>query len=157
MSELRVPKVKPEDAHVLALATWGQMCDALVQAFVKKYGKDEALTMLRADLQKLGEPAPLFAQMMGIEGKDALTIASIFCLYEGQILKVEGKVTEASPERVVKQSTQCPFQGLSSGFCLAFTIMAEGMAAAINPEYKLTVTQMMTDGDPICEWIVEKK
>jgi predicted ArsR family transcriptional regulator len=157
MSDLQIPKVETEDAHGLALATWGQMCDTLVQVFVDKYGMDEALKMLRPYLEKLGEPAPVFAEMMGIEGNDAMAIASIFCLYEGQILKVEGEVTEASPDRVVKRSTNCPFQNLSSGFCWAFTIMAEGMAKAINPDYELKVTQMMTEGDPVCEWVVEKK
>jgi len=50
--------------------------------------------------------------MMGIEGNDAMAIATIFCLYEEQVLKVEGKVTEVSPNRVVKQSTRYPFQNL---------------------------------------------
>jgi len=49
-----------------------------------------------------------------------------------------------------------PFQNLPPGFCRAFTIMAEGMAKAINPDYKLTVTQMMTKGYPVCEWVVER-
>jgi len=157
MTELKVPKIGNEEAHDLALGTWGLMCDGLMSPLVEKHGQEEALEILRPYMEKLGESAPIFAEMMGIEGNDAMTIASIFCLYEEQVLKVDGKVTEVSPDRVVKQSMKCPFQNLTSGFCWAFTIMAEGMAEAINPDYKLTVTQMMTQGDPMCEWVVEKK
>ena len=124
----------------------------------EKLGQDEALEIMRPYLEKVGEPAPIFAQMKGIEGNDARAIASLFCLYEEKVLKVEGEVTESSPERVVKQSTKCPFQGMSSGFCWAFTSIAEGMARAkSDPEYKVSVTRMMTEGDSLCEWVVEKK
>ena len=157
MREMKIPAVPLEEAHQLALLTWGQMYDASFQALADKLGKDEALKLLKPYLEKVGEPSPIFAEMMGIEGNDAVTIASLFCLYEEQILKVEGKVTELSPDRVVKQSTACPFQGLTSGFCWAFTAIAEGMAKAINPEYKVTVTKLMTEGDSLCEWVVEKK
>jgi len=157
MKKLKIPAIPLEEAHQLALATWGQMYDASFQAVADKLGKDEALKLFQPYLEKVGEPSPIFAEMMGIEGNDAVTIASLFCLYEEQVLKVEGKVTELGPDRVVKQSTACPFQNLSSGFCWAFTGIAEGMAKAINPDYKVTVNKMMTEGDSFCEWVVEKK
>ena len=156
MGELKIPSVPLEEAHALAVATWGQMYDATFQALADKLGKDEALEFLRPYLEKIGEAAPLFAEMMGIEGNDAVAIASLFCLYEEQVLKIEGRVTEVGPNRVVKESTKCPFQGLSSGFCWAFTGVAEGMAKAVNPDFKVTVTKLMTEGDAICEWVVEK-
>ena len=157
MAELNVPKVELQEAHQLALATWGQMCDASVRALVDKFGEKQAMEILQPYFEKIGEPSPLFAEMMGITGNDAMAIASLFCLYEQEVLKVDGKVTEAIPDRVVKESYQCPFQSLSPGFCRAFTCVAEGMSKAINPDYKVTTTKMMTAGDPRCEWIVEKK
>ena len=157
MAELNIPKVELQEAHQLALATWGQMCDATVQALVEKFGEAEAMEILQPYFDKIGESSPVFAEMMGITGNDAIAIASLFCLSEQEILKVDGKVTEASPDRVVKESYQCPFQSLSPGFCQAFTCMAESTAKAINPDYKVTTTKMMTAGDPHCEWIVEKK
>ncbi len=157
MVELKIPKVEQQDAHQLALATLGQMCDASVQAMIDKFGETEAMEILRPYLEKMGEPSPVFAEMMGITGNDAVTIASVFCLSEQEVMKVDGKVTEAGPDRVVKESYQCPFQSLSPGFCRAFTLAAEGTAKAINPDYKVTTTKMMTAGDPHCEWIIEKK
>jgi hypothetical protein len=157
MAELKVPKMSPDEAHSLALLTWGQMYAAAHQAMVDKFGADEALEILRPYLTKIGEGAPIFAGMMGITGNDALSIASLFCLYEGQVCKIEGEVTEATPDRVVKESTKCPFQGLPPAFCKAFTIMAVSMSEAINPEYRLTTPKMMSAGDTICQWIVEKK
>ena len=157
VSKLEIPEVSPEEAQQLAVITWGQMYDASFRALAEKLGQDEALAIMRPYLEKVGEPAPIFAQMKGIEGTDARAIASLFCLYEEKVLNVEGEVTESSPERVVKQSTKCPFQDMSSGFCWAFTSIAEGMAKTINPEYKVSVTRMMTEGDSLCEWVVEKK
>ncbi len=157
MTELNIPKMELEEAHQFALATWGQMCDASIQALVDKFGEAEAMEILRPYFEKIGETSPVFAEMMGITGNDAVAIASLFCLSEQEILKVDGKVTEASPDRVVKESYQCPFQSLSSGFCQAFTCVAEATAKAINPDYKVTTTKMMTAGDSHCEWIVEKK
>ncbi len=157
MKELQIPEIELEEAHQMALATWGQMCDASVQALVDKFGEAEAMEILRPYFEKIGETSPIFAEMMGITGNDAIAIASLFCLSEQEILKVDGKVTEAGPERVVKESYQCPFQSLSPGFCQAFTCVAEGTVKAINPDYKITTTKMMTAGDSHCEWIIEKK
>ena len=157
MTLISIPTIETKDAHDLALATWGLMCDGLLSPLVEEHGQDKALEILRPYIEKLGESAPVFAQMMGISGNDAVAIASVFLLYEDQVLKVEGKVTEASSERVVKQSTRCPFQNCTSGFCWAFTIMAQGMAKAINSDYGVTVTKVMTEGDEMCEWIVEKE
>ena len=157
MTEIKLPVLDNEEAQQLALATWGQMYDFTFQAVVEKFGDEEALNILRPYLEKVGEQAPMFAEMMGIKGNDAIAIASLFCLYEEQVLKVEGKITEQGPDRVVKESFKCPFQGLSLGFCQAFTCISEGMAKAINPDYKVILTKAMTKGDPVCEWIVEKR
>ena len=157
MTEVKIPTIEIEEAYQLALATWGQMYDFSFQALAEKFGAEESLNILRPHLEKVGEQAPIFAEMMGIKGNDAIAIASLFCLYEEQVLKVEGKIVEQSSDRVVKESSKCPFQGLSSGFCEAFTCISQGMAKAINPDFTVTLTKAMTKGDPICEWIVEKK
>ncbi len=159
MSNVTLPVVEIDmtQALDLALATWGQMYDATFQAIVEKYGEEDALEFLRPFLEKIGESAPVFAEMMGIKGRNAITIGSIFDLYESSVLKTEGEVTEANADRVVKKITQCPFQSLSPGFCKSFTCISEGMARAINPEYRLISTKMMSQGDPYCEWIVERK
>jgi len=99
MTELNIPKIELQEAHQLALATWGQMCDATVQALVDKFGEAEAMEILQPYFDKIGESSPVFAEMMGITGNDAVAIASLFCLSEQEILKVDGKVTEARPDR----------------------------------------------------------
>lgn len=45
MKEMKIPTVPPEEAHQLALVTWGQMYDASFQALSDKLGKDEALKL----------------------------------------------------------------------------------------------------------------
>ena len=55
MVRLNIPKVKLQEAHQLALATWGQMCDASVQALVDNFGEAEAMDILRPYFDKIGE------------------------------------------------------------------------------------------------------
>ena len=45
-----------------------------------------------------------------------------------------------------------PFKNLL--LCRAFTILGEWMAKAIDTDYELTVTQMMTKGNFVCEWVI---
>ena len=67
MREMKIPAVPLKEAHQLALVTWGQMYDASFQALADKLGKDEALKLLKPYLEKVGEPSPIFAEMIGIE------------------------------------------------------------------------------------------
>lgn len=97
------------------------------------------------------------ASMMGFTTKDAIAIASVIHLFEEQVLLVEGKPTEVSPDRVVKEITKCPFQNFAPEFCLVLLSAVEGLCEAINPEYKLTMPNFIPKGGPICQWIVKKK
>lgn len=157
MVKLKVPQLSPQEAHQFALLTWGQIYAASVRALVDRLGSAEALETLRPRLREVGGTAPAFAEMMGITGKDAIAIGSLIHLIEEQVLLVEGKPVEVSPDRVVKQISKCPFQGFAPEFCQALLIANEGMVEAINPQYKMTMPMLIPNGDPVCEWILEKK
>jgi len=139
------------------LAALGGFYAAAVRALVDRFGSEEALKILHDYLKESGKEMGAMAEAMGFTSKDAIAIASLIHLFEEQVFKVEGKPTEVSPERVVKENSQCPFQGFAPEFCLSMTSMVEGLCEAINPEYGFTAPKFMPKGDPICQWIVERK
>ncbi len=157
MAELTVPQLPPEMAHQQALTAMGGLYAAALRALVDKFGSEDALKMLDPYLKAIGKEMAAIAPFMGITGKDAVAIASLMHTAEEQVLKVVGKPTEVSPDRVVKEITQCPFQGSAPELCLSMRSMCEGICEAINPDYGFSMPKFIPKGDPICQWIVHKR
>jgi predicted ArsR family transcriptional regulator len=157
MAKLEIPQLPVEMAHQQAGASWGGIYAAAIRALVDKFGSKEALKILHPYLKEMGKETGAMAEMLGFTSKDAIAIASLIHLFEKQMLLVKGEPTEVSPNRVVKEITECPFQSFAPEFCLAFLSVCEGICQAINPDYKWTLPKFIPKGDPICQWIVEKK
>ena len=157
MAELKIPQLPPEMAHLQAMQVAGGWYATAIRALVDKFGAEEALKILHPYLKEVGKQAGPVAEMLGITSKDAIAIASVLHLMEDQVMLVKGKLTEVSPDRVVKEVTECPFQPSAPELCLSFLSVCEGVCEAINPEYKWTLPKFIPKGDPICQWIVEKK
>jgi hypothetical protein len=157
MVELKVPQIPPEMAHEQIITAMGTMEAMILQTIVEKFGSEEAQKMIYPRLKEMGKQMAGMAPQMGITGKDATTIASLIHLFEKQMMKIEGEPTEVSPNKVVKEITKCPWQNLPLDYCLAFQGIVDGMIEGINPEYKWTLTKIIPKGDPVCQWIVQKK
>jgi hypothetical protein len=157
MVELKVPQVPPEMAHEQIITAMGTMNAMVLQTIVDKFGSKEAQKMIYPRLKEMGKQMAGMAPQMGITGKDATAIASLLHLVEKQMMKIEGEPTEVSPNRVVKNITKCPLQNLPADYCLAYQGVVDGIIEGINPEYKWTLTKFIPKGDPICQWIVQKK
>jgi hypothetical protein len=157
MAELKIPQIPPQMAHGQALATMGMRDAMILETLVGKFGSEEAQKMIYPRLREMGKQVGAMAPQLGITGKDATAIGAFIHLFEQQILNIEGEPTEVSANRVVKENTKCPFQNLPVDFCLAFQGMVDGLIDAINPEYKWSLTKLIPRGDPVCQWIVEKK
>lgn len=157
MVELKVPKLPPEMAHEKIVAVMGGRDAMILQTVVDKFGSEEAQKMIYPRLKEMGKQLAAMAPQMGITGKDATAIAAFIHLFEKQMMKIQGEPTEVSPNRVVKEITKCPLQNLPADFCLAYQGVVDGIIEGINPEYKWTLAKLIPRGDPICQWIVEKK
>ena len=157
MVELKVPQIPSEMAHEQAMTALGTMSAMIVQAMVDKFGSKETQKIIYPRLKEMGKQMAAMAPQMGITGKDAIAIASFLHLFESQMMNVEGGPTEVSPNRVVKEITKCPFQNLPADYCLSYQGLVDGIIEGINPEYKFTLAKIIPKGDPICQWIVEKK
>jgi hypothetical protein len=157
MADLKVPQVPPAMAHEQVVTTLGTMSAMILQAIVDKFGSKEAQKMIYPYLKKMGKQMAGMAPQMGITGKDAMAIASLIHLSEKQMFRIEGEPTEVSPNKVVKEITKCPLQSLPLDYCLAFQGIVDGIIEGINPNYKWTLAKIIPKGDPVCQWIVQKK
>lgn len=157
MAEVQTPRLPPEVAHQQSVVLLGRAAATLMQAMVDRFGSEETQKIIYPSLKQLGKEIASFAPELGITGNDALALSAISHLMEEQVLRVVGKPTEASPDRVVKQVTACPFQDLPVDVCYAFQPICDGIAEVINPQYRWVLTKAIPKGDPICEFIWEKK
>jgi len=157
MGELIVPQIPPEVAHEQIVTALGTMSAMILQSIVDKFGSKEAQKMIYPYLKQMGKQMAGMAPQMGITGKDAIAIASLIHVFEKQMFRVTGEPTEVSPNKVVKKITKCPLQNLPLDYCLAFQGLVDGLIEGINPEYKWTLAQIIPKGDPVCQWIVQRK
>lgn len=157
MAEVQVPRLPPEMAHQQAVVLLGRAAAMLLQAMVDRSGSEETQKIIYPYLKQMGKEMASLAPELGITGNDALALSAITHLLEEQVLRVVGKPTDASSDRVVKQVSACPFQNLPIDVCYAFQPICDGIAEAINPQYRWVLTKAIPKGDPICEFIWEKK
>lgn len=157
MAKLKVPEVPAETAHQLIIMIDVGMYPLFVQPLLDRFGLKETQSLLQPGIEQMSQGTTLLAQMLGIEGNDAIAIATIIRFVEERLLKCEGQVIEASPDRVVAELSKCPFQACSPDFCRLYDGTTDGMVKAMNPEYKFGMTKMLTAGDPVCQWVLEKK
>ena len=157
MAKLKVPEVSAETAHQMMLMIDVGMYPLFVQALLERLGLEETRRLLQPGIDSMSQGTPLFAQMLGVEGNDAIAIATLIRFVEERLLKCEGQVIEASPDRVVTELSKCPFQSCSPDFCRIYDGTTQGMVQAMNPAYRFAMTKMLTAGDPVCQWVVEKK
>jgi len=158
VSKLEVPKIPPEIAYEQLLTMFKDYTAIFMQALTDKFGSEEALKFIRPYLVEHGKRlAEVAAPMLGITGKDAIAIGTLIRVFEEEILKVKGEVTEASPDKVVAVNTTCIFQDCKPEACLQFQHEVNGLIEGINPKYRWRITKLIPKGDKECEWVLEKK
>jgi hypothetical protein len=97
-----------------------------------------------------------FVKEKGYKGHDAVATASVIRMWE-RMMGIEGQVLESSPERVVVKNTKCPLSKAMPEACKSLDCAIWGHIDVISPGYRLLSSKKMTQGDPYCEWIIEKK
>ena len=113
-------------------------------------------------------------------GKEAKQFANTFGLPSGTATEVEAathllaqasmgpefvfEVVEATQDRCVGRTTQCPWhkrwkeQGLDFDPCgVGHQRWADGAVGSLNPNFTFKLTKVMPRGDSYCEWVVERK
>lgn len=157
MSELDVPDIVLDMAYEQLLSLTKDIINLFMKALTDKFGSEEALKLIRPYFYDQGKMMANFAPLLGIKGNDAMAIGTFIRFFEEKIMKIKGKVTEVSPDRVVAVNKKCIFKDCIPEACLQFQNIVDGMIEVINPDYVWKMTKLMPKGDDVCEWIVEKK
>jgi predicted ArsR family transcriptional regulator len=126
--------------------------------FIKKVGTEDAMQIMGPTLERIGvAKAESMMKMMPPLEKNAYGLAAWTNTWE-EMMGIEGYIESASPEKVVKVNTKCPFsEGGSEVMCDLLTCSLKGAANVISPGYFIHMTHKMTSGDSMCRWVVEKK
>ena len=76
----------------------------------------------------------------------------------------EFDVVEATADRCVARTTQCPWQKRwqeqNQGFdscSVGHQRWGDGAVQSLNPDFTFRLTKNMVRGDAQCEWVVERK
>ena len=116
--------------------------------------------------REAGKGAKDFAEANGLASESAEDIEAVTHLLAKASMgpEFEFEVTEASPDRCVGKTTQCPWhkrwkeQGLDMDTCGAgHQNWGDGAVESLNPDFTFTLTKNMVRGDSHCEWVVERK
>jgi hypothetical protein len=107
-----------------------------------------------------------FADGLGLATEGAKDVEQVVNLMAKASMgpEFEFEVVEATKDRCVGTTTQCPWhkrwkeQGLSMDACSAgHQNWGAGVAESLNPNFTFTLTKNMVRGDSHCEWVVERK
>jgi hypothetical protein len=157
MAEVQVPRLPLDVARDQAVALFSRAGAMLLQILVDRYGSEETYKIIYPYFKQMGKDIAALAPQIGITGKDAIALSAITHVMEEQVIGVVGKPEEVSPDRVVKRATACSLQNYPMDVCRVFYPICDGIAEVINPDYKWYITKAIPKGDPICEFVWEKK
>ena len=113
-----------------------------------------------------GKGAKELADGLGMPSENAEDIEAVTHLLAKASMgpEFEFEVVEASGDRCVGRTTQCPWhrrweeqdQGFNS--CgVGHQRWGEGAVQSLNPDFTFRLTKNMVCGDAYCEWVVERK
>jgi predicted ArsR family transcriptional regulator len=157
MAKLPKFEVSPQEATAL-------MSDAMVKWWLGALG---TMTHVMGSENAMKAYGPVMRQMgketmeetnkkLNITSRDAIALGSAVNLWE-DMMGIQGRIDEATSNRVVKVITVCPFSKAPHEACQSLACACQGMGDVVSPGYKFNATHFMTKGDPYCRWVVEKK
>lgn len=138
------------------------LTEAMWMAFrtlVELIGSEGAINETRPHFRNAGHAFALnMTEMFRFQGNDIETIDEVIGLFEG-ITEMNPKEAEHTQVRIVKiGGPDCSYCGAPQEACIiAHEVMCQAICEQINPDFTCRFTQMVTKGDPICSWVIEKK
>ncbi|MGD1060820.1 MAG: hypothetical protein ABR879_05125 [Methanomassiliicoccales archaeon] len=128
-----------------------------VLTFIKQAGTEESMQVMGPMMVNIGiSKAESMLRMMPPLENNALGFAAWTNSWE-ELLGVEGRIEEASPERVVKVNTKCPLAegGGQQVMCDLLACSLKGAGSVIAPGYMYHQTHGLLKGDKYCRWVIE--
>jgi hypothetical protein len=130
-----------------------------ILAFATRAGTEESMQVLGPVIENIGRSkAESMMRVLPPFEKNALGFARWTNGWE-ELMGIEGEITEASPERVVKVITKCPvleMEGASPIMCDLFECSLKGSSAIIAPGFMFHQTHNPLRGAKYCRWVIER-
>jgi len=157
MDALKEISVSRDEREAMLSDAMSQWWLGALATMNKALGPEAAMKAYGPTMREIGRGwAQRFVEEKGHQGNDAMATASVIRMWE-KMMGIEGKVIEASPERVTVRNTKCPMSKAMPEACKSLDCAIWGHLDVISPGYRLVSNQKMTMGDPYCEWTIEKK
>jgi hypothetical protein len=139
---------------------------AISNALKKALGQKDFEEFNGALWYEAGKGAKEFADNLGLATENAGDVEGVMHLLAKASMgpEFEFEVVEATKDRCVGRTTQCPWhkrwqeQGLDFNTCgVGHQNWGDGACASLNPDFTFKLTKNMVQGDSHCEWVVERK
>ena len=139
---------------------------AISNAFAKAAGQDKFEEFNGSFWHEAGKGAKPFADSLGLPTETAPQIEEVTHLLAKASMgpEFEFDVTEATNDRCVGATTQCPWHkrwkelGLGSDICsVGHQNWGDSAVESLSPNFTFKLTKNMVRGDAHCEWVVERK
>ncbi|MCG7845190.1 MAG: L-2-amino-thiazoline-4-carboxylic acid hydrolase [Methanomassiliicoccales archaeon] len=157
MEQLKEITMSRDEKDAMLSEAMSQWWLGAIGTMMKTMGPEETMKAYGPTMRQIGRDwATRFVKEKGYKGNDAIATASVIRMWE-KMMGIEGKVLEASPNRVVVKNTKCPLSGAMPQACSSLECAIWGHLDVISPGYRFVSKHHMTKGDPYCEWVIEKK
>jgi hypothetical protein len=159
MSREAIEKLNENDRVELRTGMHVEGFWMMVRLLVDMVGSEKAIEQARPHLRNGGQAFAInMKNMFGIERNDIEAIDEVTSLYDRIVGFGYPIEIEHSKDRIVRIGKECPYSGAPKEACvLAHETGYQAICEQINPDYTCRFSQMVTKGDPICSWVIEKK
>jgi len=130
----------------------------LTRILIDNIGSEATINEARSHMRNAGHAFAInMMKMFEIEGSDLDKIGEVCHLMEEIAGNLGHQEVERTDQRIVLVSINCPWKEGPKENCIAgHEMMEQAICEEINPEYTCRITQMISNGDPICSWVIEK-
>jgi hypothetical protein len=159
MKRTEMPPISEEDKMSFTASILAEGMYFTFIAFEDTSGTETVLERIRPYVRNSGIAfATNMKKMFNIEGDGIHQIALVNEL-GNLFIRNNAKEIEHTDDRIVYVASNCGWYpgSASPGMCKMQHMWFQYMTEAINPDYENIISQMISMGDPVCTWIIQKK
>jgi hypothetical protein len=157
MAHTEIPQINDEEREQITKSLLAESWIVTFKVLEDLVGTDATKENLEPYLRNAGFAfVSNMRKRFVLKDNDIHTIAVITAL-ANLFFEIDAKEVEHTDEKITLVCTDCIYQNCSTTICWMGHAWGNFIVEAINPDYEERVTQMVTDGDSICTWVIEKK
>jgi hypothetical protein len=153
-------ELSEEEKKELSIGLLREWWVATTQALADAAGTEEAVRFLKPYFLHSGKAAARVAiNIMGSSPPDAVTAANMAGYAIAPGLGAEfSPVYAANDGSAIAVMRNCSTKGASKEICIVYcSFSANSSVQELFPDYELTLTRSLADGDPYCQYLLARK